>query len=320
LKALGYHRVITVMNTSYGEPTRENLPFDLAHLRWPLPYSLSPDADAATKAEEKRRFTQTLKDAVKASLAWVPHPVIHSAPEYTGTPSKDGPARFRSPDQALGYKDDPVTGSNSEVFLESGPAMWLRVMPGVDPQKRWPTKDLLTCARKDSTLFPLLDRNGGYSYVRASDGQGIYYILPPTDERNSRVTTDTVAFAFRTGEIWSVDVAFLTVDKDTLYYSDIEQMFVSATERYRSFLRCLDISGPYRWKAGLVGVKGRRLVFPLPPGHIWAGYAGPICAADLVEAAGILNNDQKALEALLPFFEQIFDECGIVRPDHLARR
>ena len=42
LKSLSDGRLINVMNTAFGEP-EGNLPFDLAHKRWPLQYALSSD-------------------------------------------------------------------------------------------------------------------------------------------------------------------------------------------------------------------------------------------------------------------------------------
>jgi hypothetical protein len=215
----------------------------------------------------------------------------------------------------LGFDEDLTSGANSEVFLKSGPAMWLRLMPAVDPQKRWPVKELLRIGSEDSALFPLRNSAGGYSHVRASDGQGIYRVEP-----SKRRSTDTVAFAFRTGEVWSVDAAFLALDASRLYYSDIENVFTEAAERYRRFLKGLGIGGPYRWRAGLVGVKGRHLGYPPRPGYVREGYSGPICAADQIESVGSITEEQGTLEALLPFFEQIFEECGIERPDHLAKQ
>src|SRR6476469_6518137 len=38
LKALGHHQVIAVMNTSHGAPTPESMPFELAHIRFPITY------------------------------------------------------------------------------------------------------------------------------------------------------------------------------------------------------------------------------------------------------------------------------------------
>ncbi len=313
LKSLRYNRVVTLMNTYYGEPTSEDLPFDLAHLRWPMQYHLSPDTESAGKGDEKRRFGEDLERAIRACLGAIPAVEVPAPAQFVEVAPKDGLARFRAPGQALGFNDH-IGVINAEVFLASGPAMWLRLIPIVGPQKQLSAKEL---RRLGDLLMPLWDEPGSFSYVRASDGVGMYRAAPTVDQRTE---TDSVTFAFRTGEIWSIDLAPLLADDSRLYYSDIEKTLVKAIGRFRAFLMNLGIEEPYRWKAGLSGVKGRRLGYALPPGQTWLGYAGPICVADQVEETGTISADQTALEALLPFFERIFQECGIDRPDYLDRR
>jgi hypothetical protein len=316
LKSLRYNRVVTLMNTYYGKPTADDLPFDLSHLRWPMQYHLSPDAESAAKGDEKRRFGEDLERAIRASLGAIPAAEVPPPVQFIEVAPKDGPARFRATGEAVGFNDHFVA-TNTEVFLASGPAMWLRLIPIVGPQKQLSAKELRRLGENGHLLMPLWDEAGSYSYVRGSDGVGMYRAAPTIDQR---IETDSVTFAFRTGEIWSTDLAPLLVDDTRLYYSDIEKTLVKAIGRFRAFLINLGINEPYRWKAGLSGVKGRRLGYTPPPGITWLGYVGPICAADQVEESGTISADQTALEALLPFFERIFQECGIDRPDYLDSR
>lgn len=72
LKSLKYERIICVMNTFYGKPTRENLPFDLSHLRQPICYNLPPDADSAAKLKASRKLAKLLDEAIRASMEAVP--------------------------------------------------------------------------------------------------------------------------------------------------------------------------------------------------------------------------------------------------------
>jgi len=47
VKALGDFaelRIISVMNTFYGKPSLKNLPFDMKYVRWPITYTLAPNA------------------------------------------------------------------------------------------------------------------------------------------------------------------------------------------------------------------------------------------------------------------------------------
>ena len=49
LKSLTHSRIISVMNTAYGKPTADTLPFDLGYLRHPIQYNCPEDADDETR-------------------------------------------------------------------------------------------------------------------------------------------------------------------------------------------------------------------------------------------------------------------------------
>jgi hypothetical protein len=172
-------------------------------------------------------------------------------------------------------------------------------------------------------LLPLIRSTGsGYSLLRAADGEGYYRTGSVTGNQpasSTTIKTDSVAFAFRSGEIWSIETALLAYAKDKIYYTDLEKVFTESVQNYREFLKQLGIDPPLRWKAGLIGVRGRHLGYQPQPGYAWSG-PGPICATDLIEAEGLIeSNEQNTTTALLPFFGKIFEECGIVRPDYLPQ-
>jgi hypothetical protein len=54
MHALDDERVINVINTSFGE-AQGNIPFDLAHKRWPISYELS-DRNFSDKAVVKKKL------------------------------------------------------------------------------------------------------------------------------------------------------------------------------------------------------------------------------------------------------------------------
>jgi len=317
LKSLGHSRVISVMNTTFGEPSSENLPFDLAHLRWPMQYKLPEGAAADIKKAERKKLKLSLREAIQASLATVPPLTVETQRAFPGAPAKNGQARFRGPDEALGYDEDLLSGANHEVFLADGAAMWIRLMPATVPTKQWKVNELKAASSSTSNLTPLVMPAGGYSYVRASDGYGMYRVSHRADGQRER-QTNSIAFAFRTSEVWSVDTMLLAYD-DRLPYSAIEAALVEALDKYNRFQLALGALGPFRWKAGLVGIKGRYLVYPLAPGFRPFYERGHICVADEIECEGVLGPDMSALQALLPFSERIFEECGLERPDYLPK-
>ncbi|EHH1227697.1 hypothetical protein M2G59_06770 [Vibrio vulnificus] len=63
MHALGSGRVINIMNTAFGHP-EGNIPFDLAHKRWPITYNLNSD-NLSEKNQVKRDLIAVLVQAIK---------------------------------------------------------------------------------------------------------------------------------------------------------------------------------------------------------------------------------------------------------------
>jgi len=63
-KAKGESKIIAVMNTNYGKPTKESIPFNIVHKRWPIQYKLSAD-EKANKEKEMEALVERLYDNIK---------------------------------------------------------------------------------------------------------------------------------------------------------------------------------------------------------------------------------------------------------------
>ena len=315
LNGLKHERVLCVMNTAYGEPSDENLPFNMKHVRWPICYNLPEDATPEMKAQERKKLTAVLNDAIRASLATLPDAAIEAVTLFPASLAKDGPARFRNAGEAIGVEDESLMGSNREIFLSPGPAMWLRLMPVTDPGKQWVTHDLKSMAVRDNTmnLSPILNGEGGYSYVRAGDGMGMFR-PNPGQGKASFLTTESIAFAFETGEVWSIDTAYLSFREGLPF---LEPHYIQRIKGYARFLQSLGIEGPYRWIAGMTGIGNRHFNYPPQRGYERFG-PGPVCLADTIEAEGTYDGQEDASKALMPFFKKIFAKCGVSRPDYLS--
>ncbi|MGH2509825.1 MAG: hypothetical protein ACRDHZ_20795, partial [Ktedonobacteraceae bacterium] len=144
---------------------------------------------------------------------------------------------------------------------------------------------------------------GGQSLsVRSSDGFGLY--MPWSDS----LAVSTI-FVFTDGEIWAVDTLSLGTLQE--FISLDERMFAASLDQCAKFLADLNIPGPYRWIAGFEGVNGRYLP---RPNDRFNRKSGP-CASDVIEEKGTFNFGESASAALESFFEKIFDQCGLARPN-----
>jgi len=134
LKRLGYARIISVMNTEFGDPRAKKLPFDLEHLRHPLQYHCSIDDDDEARNKARRALSKNLEGAIKAVVGSEefkkdlprPAPLPHFQPQEP----QDGRGRFRAAGRPLGANDRlRMAEVDPEVYLIEGGVSWLRVMP-----------------------------------------------------------------------------------------------------------------------------------------------------------------------------------------------
>jgi hypothetical protein len=226
-----------------------------------------------------------------------------------------GRADFAHPAEPIGQRWDDLSfrgdvGNN--IALAVGPSMWFRLMPLVDPGKRWAPYELKEQAIANQTLnlAPFLDHP--LFWLRAEDGVALCSLNQPAD-----LETASIAFAFQTGEVWSIDTWLLASDTVRLFVGEIEGLFTSRLEAYARFLAGLGLAPPYCWIGGLAEVKGRRLQIPPPPGHMQIRL-GPECLSETISEQGIYDGKQTPTRTLYSFFKAIFDACGVPRPDYLA--
>lgn len=97
IHALGSERVINVVNTAFGE-LEGNMPFDLAHKRWPISYELS----------EKNFFE---KEVVKQKLVEL---FVRALKPYAKTPKVSGPKFSKNSDKIR--HQEAIRGQLSEYI------------------------------------------------------------------------------------------------------------------------------------------------------------------------------------------------------------
>jgi hypothetical protein len=315
LKSRGYYTIITVMNTAYGEPTDQTLPFNMKHLRWPITYCLPEGADDTTRLKVRTGLAATLKVALRAIVdsdefkASIPKPP--EVPAFVEMQPVDGLARYRPRNESIGLVEPfGGIGKSHEVTLADGPALWLRVMPDKEQSQQWTISQLRDNINSGGRFLLPLGNFGSWNQVRAADGFGY---VPVMSDHTDRIPA--VIVAFKSGEVWSVHCGPLALHQ---YIPNIEPLFVECFMRCVAFLRDgLRVSLPYRWIAGMEGVKGKRLYRIAPPGRSYMDpYSGP-CLQDVVMERGRLNGTDKVQLGLRPFFCKAYDAFGAERPEQL---
>jgi hypothetical protein len=321
IKSLGYSRVMPIMNTAYGKPTAETIPFDMRHLRYPILYNCPAGADEDTRKGQRAGLAQNVQGALRTILAsddfrasllssdtpapFVPHKPI------------DGLGRFRKPDEPIGTSEVIFLQGGKPIYLANGPVVWLRVMPLLKQSRTWRVSELKSATQK-GFLRPLSRSWSNLGSLRNHDGFGNYASWKPEDE------TPAVVIAFTNGELWAVDAYVLSALKDQKVIPPYEEELIppyeeelkSALGEYADFLFRLGIQPPYHWIAGMEDLKGRGVHIP-PRGM--APHRGPIgtCPEDVIVSEGEFTPGEPPGRALRLFFEKLFDSCGVERPAHL---
>jgi hypothetical protein len=91
--------------------------------------------------------------------------------------------------------------------------------------------------------------------IRNDDGCGFYY--PVT--RDHPEMASSVAFVFKTGEIWAANSYLLTacIYQGERFIPNAEKFLVDSLESYGKCLSMLGMSPPYKWIAGMEDLENR---------------------------------------------------------------
>jgi hypothetical protein len=206
--------------------------------------------------------------------------------------------------QPLGSVRDTVaqmvgTPRKVDIYLFEGAATWLRVMPLYDPRRTLLKQDIKKQLPGVATL-QFLQSTGEIGFLESEDGGGYYSV-------SGNNNTHSVCYVFKTGEVWAINTSLAMLGQQMELE---ESCFTKMLDECVSFLDRLGFAKPYQWIVGMEGIYGLNLIIP---NNRLGKLAGP-CVTNVIEDQGIYDGKKPATELLRPFFENIFDQCGIKRP------
>jgi hypothetical protein len=319
LKSLTHFQIISVMNVAFGTPTRESMPFDLGSFRYPITYECAAASTEEERSKAKDALSRALELAIRNILGStefrnkLPKPSI--LPEFTARAAVDGPARFKLRNEPIGVSADSIREAR-EIFLADKPATWFRMMPSRALNESWSPDRLQRVATEGPLLSPITNNWQGYSFIRSHEGFGIYSV-----DGSQRNLAEAAVFVFTTGEIWTIDAYTLGATKQENLIPPLESEFRRTMASYGNFMSDkLGIEPPFKWTAGMDGLKGRGLYIPPPPNRTsWQRSPAGKCQLDTIEGAGSYSPGESTAECLKPFFTKLYDSCGLSRPEWLDK-
>jgi len=307
LHALGDAKIIGVFNEACGSP--QQLPFDLAHRRWPIRFNL-PNGESANRQNEKQLLTRALKDAVRSIISQFEEleaPAAAPTPFVAAEPG-DGVGRLR---HAQDFLCIGSAGESKPVWLRQGPYAFLRLMP---------TKAVHELGEVDAYkiaqayLQPMGGMRGGnWRSGRHQTGSVVYWTTPDNPE-----SAWDASQLFLTRELWANDFYHVYPERDQakqhgfpfIPTGAVEEVFIDTFINFVQVARDhLAITPPVRVIAGLAGMRGFRLA--VDPNYFgYSNFAGRILK-DNVIVEDVLNEwSTEPFDFLLPFFNKMYDSAG----------
>lgn len=309
LKEVSHSRMIPVMNTLYGEPNAQTLPFDMRHLRHPISYKLDENATPEEKAQIKEQLTNDLAGAVRVILE---SGVLSNLPAEAGSfqevPYTTNPSTYLGEGEPLSI--EPL------LFLSPAQRLFLRIIPTTRIDEIKTSKAALDLIRSGN-LMPMNEQSGSLTFGRNKYGAFA------CDRDEGRVLNLTQLF--KNAELWGIDSWHIDKSRfvpDKVAYgflpsSLLERELVNTLTNYLRFIKgTLKLPLPIRFIAGATDVAGYRML--APDGMEFPGYEkfrGSVVEEHIIYEGLIEDYDMKPTEILRPFFNLLWEECGLERPD-----
>ena len=126
LHALGDAKIVGVFNEAYGSP--KQLPFDLAHRRWPIKFNLVEGA-SEHRQDERQRLAGALRDALRSIISQFDEPDLPTGKvsnPFAAAEPGDGVGKLR---HAQDFLCIDSAGASKPVWLRPGPYAFLRLIP-----------------------------------------------------------------------------------------------------------------------------------------------------------------------------------------------
>jgi hypothetical protein len=310
LKELSHSRIVAVMNTAFGEPTSVNMPFDMRHLRNPLTYHLQKNVEK----EEQAKIRATLVNDLYVALELILKSGVLTQPkeeqkEFDGEPFASDPSTFLEEGKRLGVEED----GEKDLFVPDVQHLFLRLIPKRPLSSITSSKAALDLARS-GRLSPMVGRASGWSYGRNRYGA---YAYVEVDGKTTNLTQ-----LFKSGELWGIDS--VSIEKNLLMqYAKVnfgffpsvafEKTFVKTLNNYLKFAKeTLRLPPPLKFIAGATNVLGYKMGTEK---FAMGTFPGNVVEQNIIFQAIIDAYSIEPHTILRPFFNQVWEECGLERPD-----
>lgn len=302
-KSLGDSNVLLVLNTHYGQV--EELPFDLRHKAGSIRYALNESPTQEDKGQAHRDLARQFKDAIGLIIRSRKPVPIQSQMPFSRRVAKQG----NSLPFQIGIPF--CEGDHGKVRFAGGPIAYLRITPTIDVPKI--KRSAIIEAMRKGGIRPLAHAKSTYGDFGRSELGEFEYWFDPQDQNLA------LCFSMMTanGEIWTgttqlaeTPPSYPSLVAPAAMEKRFSECFLNLAATLTSLIPNI---GQSLWlQAGLEGFSGIPLYFP--PQHGGGTYR--------IVSNSILWDGETAIPStlgaarmlLVPFFERVWDDCGLERP------
>ncbi len=261
LHALGFERIIAVLNTASGYGV-ENLPFDIRHRRiltYELPNTATKDQFKAVRESLVRQLASAIQLNIK-----VVRDTRSAAIPIVGAKSDSKSAGLWSADWPVTHSDG--FGEVARVRPHDLSRAWLRIIPDNYPNGRPAITRLDQLPDSARLRAPVGAGNGG-NFGSCTFGYVTYWVAGE-DEDGTCKARNLAAFLEETGEVWMSDGVALTEHQNRIHIS-YAHLLSNWARGLDQGMACLDALGASKRRRVIIGIEGiKDAVW-----HIQSGYA-----------------------------------------------
>ncbi|WP_197922753.1 hypothetical protein [Thiosulfatihalobacter marinus] len=250
LKALGFGRIIAVLNTAGGISV-EDLPFDIRHRRI-LTYELEEGASKAARRDVRRALIDELTAAIRTNVegvrgerrAAVPIEGVASDPQSPGLWLAEWPLAHEDTfDEELSVRPRQLSRA------------WLRIIPEGYPDG-FPSIASVEHLSDGVRLRAPSAGAGGGNFGVCEQGF-ITYWLAGRDEDGTCKARNLAAYLEETGEVWMSDGTAFEQDQGNTYIS-YARLLSNWAKGFESGSACLDALGASGRRRVILGIEGMK--------------------------------------------------------------
>lgn len=261
LNAIGFERIIAILNTSYGASI-EDLPFDIRHRRI-LTYQLAESADKISRRAVREDLIKQLAAAIQTNVTEVRDAKSSAEPIVGAESHPNSPGLWKANWPA---KLEGFFGDVAEVQPEFRSRAWLRIIPstyakGVPPMSR------LQTLPEEARLWAPSGGGSNGNYGACEFGYLAYW-TSRSDEEDIEMAPNLVGFLEQTGEVWFSDGTVFDErrGKTILSYGKLLSTWAKGMAQG---MACLDALGASPRRRVIMGIHGMNdTVWPEQTGYV----------------------------------------------------